>query len=904
MARSLQRSSAGARAVAIVLLVTACTPGVKYGDSLASPLVSSGERRSIPPATAPPAPTLHSAPTEAAVQTQLAGLRVPFIANEGQVDGQVAYYAPTFAGTLFVTQQGELVYALNGPQTDAKRDSGRPSSTPGWSLTETLRGGRVRPVGQDRSATGVSSFLGNDPARWSSELSTWEQVSLGEVWPGVTVALRARGRSMEKVFTVHPGGVVGRIRVGVAGAQALTVDAEGALVAGTGLGAVTFTAPVAYQERDGVRRPVAVAYRPQGFEYGFSVGAYDPDLPLVIDPLLQSTYLGGSGTLDLAFALAIHPTTGDIYVAGRTGSTDFPGTAGGAQPASGGLNDAFVARLPSTLTSLTQATYLGGSFGDEATALAIHPTTGDIYVAGYTGSTDFPGTAGGAQPATGGSDPFYPNDAFVARLPSTLTSLTQATYLGGSFSDEAHALAIHPTTGDIYVAGVTPSSNFPGTAGGTQPAYGGGYDAFVARLPSTLTSLTQATYLGGSGVDEATALAIHPTTGDVYVAGFTVSSNFPGTTGGAQSAFGGGTDAFVARFPSPLTSLTQATYLGGSGVDEAFGLAIHPTTGAVYVAGFAASSNFPGTTGGAQPAFGGDEDAFVARLTFDLVLESALSVTPLSLNFGSVIANTTADLTFTVQNTGTGTLTGTAAASGAPFSVVAGSPFTLGAGASQPVTVRFSPTAGHTFSSNVNFTSDAGDLSRSVTGQGQTFTDVPGTDPFFPWIEALFAAGITGGCATSPPQYCPDAQVTRDQMAVFLLRGIHGAGYQPPAATGTMFADVPVSQPFATWIEQLAREGITGGCGATTYCPDDPVTRGQMAVFLLRAKHGAGYEPPAATGTMFADVPVSQPYAKWIEQLAREGITWGCGVTTYCPDDPVTRGEMAVFLVRAFGLPL
>lgn len=150
---------------------------------------------------------------------------------------------------------------------------------------------------------------------------------------------------MEKVFTVHPGGAVARIRVGVAGAHALTVDAEGALVAGTGLGAVTFTAPVAYQERDGVRRPVAVAYRPQGFEYGFSVGAYDLSLPLVIDPLLQSTYLGGSG-FELAADLAIHPTTGDIYVAGETSSSPFPGTAGGAQPAfGGGTTDAFVARL-------------------------------------------------------------------------------------------------------------------------------------------------------------------------------------------------------------------------------------------------------------------------------------------------------------------------------------------------------------------------------------------------------------------------------------------------------------------------------------------------------------------------------------------------------------------------------
>jgi hypothetical protein len=573
-----------------------------------------------------PVSVLARTPSDAArVRAQLAGVRLPFIENQGQVDARVAYYAPTFAGTLFVTRQGELVYALGASHTETKLDRSRPSSSPGWSLTETLLGGRPRPAGHDRSTTGVSVFLGDDPARWRSALPTWEQVSLGEVWPGITVALRAQGRSMEKVFTVHPGGMVERIRVRVAGAQALAVDAGGALVAHTGLGAVTFTAPVAYQERDGVRRPVAVVYRHQGLEYGFTVGVYDPGLPLVIDPLLQSTYLGG-GDFDEAFALAIHPTTGDIYVAGDTNSNPFPGTAGGAQPAFGGgicpfgpCRDVFIARLPSTLTALTQATYLGGSGDDRGFALAIHPTTGDVYVAGITDSNPFPGTAGGAQPSFGGVE-----DAFVARLPSTLTALTQATYLGGSFQDRATALAIHPTTGDVYVVGITVSSPFPGTAGGAQPAIGGVEDTFVARFPSTLTSLTQATYLGGNSGDLGAALAIHPTSGDVYVAGGTGSTNFPGTAGGAQPALvvGGGGDAFIARFPSTLTSLTQATYLGGSGFDQANALTIHPTTGDVYVAGRTNSANFPGTAGGAQPVFGGGflgVDVFVARLPSTLM---------------------------------------------------------------------------------------------------------------------------------------------------------------------------------------------------------------------------------------------------------------------------------------------
>jgi hypothetical protein len=189
---------------------------------------------------------------------------------------------------------------------------------------------------------------------------------------------------------------------------------------------------------------------------------------------------------------------------------------------------------------------------------------------------------------------------------------------------------------------------------------------------------------------------------------------------------------------------------------------------------------------------------------------------------------------------------------------------------------------------------------------GGTFADVPPTSPFFTWIEALFKAGITGGCQAMPLLYCPDQEVTRAQMAVFLLRGIHGAAYQPPAATGTMFADVPSGLALADWIEELAREGITSGCATSPpqYCPNASVTRAQMAVFLLRALHGAGYIPPPATGTVFADVPASDPFAPWIEQLAAEGITGGCGGGNYCPNQAVTRAEMAVFLVRTFNLPM
>ncbi len=189
-----------------------------------------------------------------------------------------------------------------------------------------------------------------------------------------------------------------------------------------------------------------------------------------------------------------------------------------------------------------------------------------------------------------------------------------------------------------------------------------------------------------------------------------------------------------------------------------------------------------------------------------------------------------------------------------------------------------------------------------------TFTDVSPDDLLLPWIEALVRAGITGGCETDPPRFCPDVILTRAQMAILLVRGIDGLATPPPAATGAVFVDVPANSPGAAFIERLAALGLTAGCQVSPrrYCPDQGLTRAEMAVFLLRAEHGAGYQPPAATGTVFADVPASFPLASWIEQLAREGITGGCATSPaqFCPGGPLTRGQIAVFLVRTFHLPL
>ncbi|MFZ8860368.1 MAG: hypothetical protein ACO2PP_07695 [Thermocrinis sp.] len=558
-----------------------------------------------------------SVPSKEAVSAKLTTLERGWVKNEGQWDQRALFSAPGYFGTTWITKDGQLVHtAVKGKES--------------WVISERWVGGKVKAITpEEELPTKVSFFVGNDPSKHKTNLPTYRYVSLGEVWSGIEVKLKATQKTVEKLFYVKPGADPSKIVVEVDGAKGLKLSKDGEIIIQTGLGELKLSKPIAWQEKDGKKLPVEVSYKLIGKDrYSFVVAKADPSLPIVIDPILQSTYLGGSGD-DIAFALAIHPQTGEVYVAGATSSDDFPKTTGGAQKKcnkcfidiENASYDAFVARLNKELTQILQSTYLGGKEEDSAHTLVIHPQTGEVYVAGGTWSADFPKTTGGAQGSYGGK-----GDAFVVRLNKELTQILQSTYLGGSSDDSASALAIHPQTGEVYVAGKTKSINLPKTTGGAQGSYSGGKgDAFVARLNKELTQILQSTYLGGGGEDEAKGLTIHPQTREVYVTGITTSKDFPKTTNGAQTTCNGcvsgsspSYDAFVARLNKDLTQILQATYLGGSESDSAEAIAIHPKTGEVYVAGDTNSTKFPKTTGGVQVSLKGGRDTFVTRLNKEL----------------------------------------------------------------------------------------------------------------------------------------------------------------------------------------------------------------------------------------------------------------------------------------------
>jgi hypothetical protein len=454
-------------------------------------------------------------------------LEIPFIPNQGQVDSRVKFYAHTPGGTIFVTENGEVIYSLSRIEKESGPQGRLKQARRGWVLKEELIGARMKEVkAGEKAMTKVSHFIGDNPAEWRADIPTYGFVDLGEAYEGIEVKLRAYGNRVEKLFFVKEGADPNRIRLRLSGSESLRVNEKGELEVKTGLGEVTFSRPSAYQEIDGRRVEVAVRYDLSDSEatFGFKLGKYERTRELVIDPLLQSTYLGGSSS-DSAYSIAID-SEDNVYVAGSTTSSDFPGAVGSIQPTLGGGEDGFVSKFNSTMTSILQSTYLGGSGEDSIASVAID-FSGNVYVAGSTTSSNFPGTAGGALPSY-----HQAGDAFVAKLDSALTLLIQSTYLGGSGGDGATSIALDGA-GNVFVAGSTNSVDFPGTnvsgtKGGAQPSLKGGEDGFVSKLNPALTSLIQSTYLGGTEDDVATSMAID-ILGNVYVAGYTHSVNFPWT---------------------------------------------------------------------------------------------------------------------------------------------------------------------------------------------------------------------------------------------------------------------------------------------------------------------------------------------------------------------------------------
>jgi hypothetical protein len=532
-----------------------------------------------------------------------------FEANQGQTDEQVKFLARGTRQTLFLTStEAVLVFTSREQTAEGRSRVARAKPVEAGQVTQTVL--RMTLVGANREPRvegteelpgKANYFIGKDPTKWRTNVPTYKKVQYHNIYPGIDLVYYGNQRQLEYDFVVHPGADPNRILLSFQGVDKLEVDALGDLVVDTGTLTIRQRKPVIYQDVNGVRQEVAGGYVLKGAQrVGFQAAAYDQSRPLVIDPtLFYSTYLGGSDS-DVGLAIAVD-TALNAYVAGITLSTDFPTTAGAFQTTRAGNSDVFVAKLNPTGSSLLYSTYLGGSGSDEINVsgpgIALDGM-GAAYVTGFTSSTDFPTTLGAFQPAFGGGT----FDAFVTKL-NPASGLVYSTYLGGAGNDFGSGIAVG-VPGNAYVTGGTSSANFPTTAGAFQTTPGPG---FVTNLDPTGSTLFYSTYLGAGGAGIAVDGA-----GNAYITG-SAGPNFLTTAGAFQPVSGGAGDAFVTKLDPTGSSLVYSTYLGGSGSDNSYGIAVDGT-GNAYITGSTGSTDFPMTPGAFQPTLAGQADAFVTKL--------------------------------------------------------------------------------------------------------------------------------------------------------------------------------------------------------------------------------------------------------------------------------------------------
>ncbi len=605
-----------------------------------------------------------------------ANLPLYFEPNQGQTKGQVKFLSRGAGHTLFLMHSKAvlLVTRFERGRIESWNTGRRMNGTVlGMSFIGANRSPQIS--GEEELPGKVNYFVGSNPGRWRTNIATYGRVLYRDLYPGIDLTYYGHEGQLEYDFVVRPHADLRRILVGFSGAEKLEVDAQGDLVLRAGPEVIRQRRPIAYQEVNGIRREIPVSYVLKGaHRVAFKVAAHDSNRPLIIDPaLFYSTYLGGSvrdggqgiavdsagnayvtgltnspdfptatgafqsalaGGFD-AFVTKINPVgsaplvystylggSGDDYglgiavdaagnasLTGFTNSTNFPTTLSAFQTTPGGSADAFVTKLNSSGSALIYSTYLGGSGDDAGQGIALD-SLGSAYVTGFTSSTNFPHSVAAFQTKLAGSF-----DAFVTKLNLAGSApLVYSTYLGGSSDDRGFGVAVD-SSGNAYVTGYTTSTDFPTTPGAFQTTYAGGADVFVTKLnPAGSTPLLYSTYLGDSGQDIGQAIAVNAS-GNAFVTGKT-SGSFPTTAGSFQSAFGGGVnDAFVTRLnPSGSAPLVYSTYLGGSGDDASYGIALDGSDDA-HLTGYTASANFPTTAGVFQTNFaGGPFDAFVTKL--------------------------------------------------------------------------------------------------------------------------------------------------------------------------------------------------------------------------------------------------------------------------------------------------
>jgi Secretion system C-terminal sorting domain/Beta-propeller repeat len=337
---------------------------------------------------------------------------------------------------------------------------------------------------------------------------------------------------------------------------------------------------------------------------------------LALDSLISSTYLGGNSTDDdYEPAIAIDKN-GNVFISGYTFSSDFPTTEGAYSTSKNGATDRFISKFNSNLSQLLASTYIGGNSYEYGMGLAID-NDNNVVITGYTYSEDYPTTNGSYDETFNGS-----SDVYITKLNNNLTDIISSSFLGGDDNEGKTWPRIDITigqNGDIYLAGLTKSSNFPTSNNAFSKNLSGGQfggDIFIAKLKSDLTELLASTYLGSDGDEWRPSIILDPEE-NIYICGETESSSFPTTAGAYDETINSGYDIFITKLSNDLSTILASTVLGGRYEEEA--LCMRYFNNEIFLAGYTFSGNFPTTAGSYHPdIFGGVRDAYICKMNSDL----------------------------------------------------------------------------------------------------------------------------------------------------------------------------------------------------------------------------------------------------------------------------------------------
>jgi len=617
-------------------------------------------------ASAPPYGASSPPPDHAVESADRGAAPLMFVENVGQFAGEGRFQARIGSGTLWLAEDA-LWLSLPVRSADVASAHG---VNVRLSFVGSNRFARLEPF--CRLDTCVSYFRGNDPSRWCRDVPVWGGVRYLDLYPGVDLEITGEGgrwswrlvgpNRSPMILDAVPVGerevALGKTGYGLRadGVDALGPDGSGGLRLSTGLGEYSIPSPCStgsgtvlddasellygtYLGGGEAEEHLDIAVDSNGAAY-VAGSTVSPDFPTTAGAfgtprvsggwdafvvklnasgtnLIYCAFLGGDeGNPDEGRGIAVDQL-GNAYVTGHTFSADFPTTAEAYDRTHNGEHDAFVVKVNATGSDLDYATFLGGTLFESGSAIAID-TAGGAYVVGETVSSDFPTTSGALDTSYGGGS--QTGDGFAAKLNPTGNTLVYSTYLGGSLDDQANSVAVNASM-EAYVAGDTLSTDFPTTSGVVGPDLSGNQDGFVVRLSSDGSNEIYGTYLGGPNWEWTNAIAVDGSDA-AYVVG--TSSDIP-TTAGAYDTTADGLDAFVAKLNSSASAFVYCTMLGGSGADAGKSLAVDGD-GAAYVAGETISTDFPTTAGAFDTSHGGGtcgtppdtyacDDAFVAKLS-------------------------------------------------------------------------------------------------------------------------------------------------------------------------------------------------------------------------------------------------------------------------------------------------